>query len=136
MAPVNFPLTSDPVRVLVADDSAFHRRQIVRFLERDDKIKVVGEAANGREAIRLTQRLRPDVVTMDVVMPVMDGIELIGHIRKAWPTQKVLALSGGGARLGADTTIAMVSDLGADVVMQKPVDNDTLLEKIDALLAG
>ena len=120
--------------ILIAEDNALVRAALADMLEHAGHS--VAQAGDGREALESLKAAPADLVVMDIFMPVMDGIELIGHIRKAWPTQKVLALSGGGARLGADTTIAMVADLGADVVMQKPVDNDTLLEKIDALLAG
>lgn len=81
---------TDPVRVLVVDDSAFHRRQIIRALESDGRIKVIGEAANGREAVRLAEELSPDVVTMGVVMPVMDGITAVRRIMADRPTKIVM----------------------------------------------
>lgn len=61
------------MRVLVVDDVAPARRVIRSLLEEDPEITVVGEAANGEEAVALTLRLRPDVITMDVLMPVLDG---------------------------------------------------------------
>ncbi len=120
--------------ILIAEDNALVRSALADMLEHAGHTVV--QACDGKEALAALEAAPADLVVMDIFMPVMDGIELIGHIRKAWPGQKVLALSGGGARLGADTTIAMMSDLGADAVMQKPVDNDKLLRSIDALLAG
>ena len=81
---------AESIRVLIVDDSAFHRRQIARSLEKDERIRVVGQAANGREAVRLAQELRPDVITMDVVMPVMDGITAVRQIMAVQPTRIVM----------------------------------------------
>jgi two-component system chemotaxis response regulator CheB len=73
-------------RVLVVDDSGFFRRRIVEILEADARIDVVGTAANGKEAVEQVARLRPDVVTMDIEMPVMDGITAVRHIMSSHPT--------------------------------------------------
>lgn len=83
-------VSTDPIRVLVVDDSAFHRRQIIRSLEKCGKIRVVAEAPNGREAVRLNREIHPDVVTMDVVMPVMGGIEAVREIMATHPTKIVV----------------------------------------------
>ncbi len=72
-------------RVIVVDDSGFFRRRIVEILETDARIKVVGTAANGKEAIEQVAKLKPDVVTMDIEMPVMDGITAVRHIMAAHP---------------------------------------------------
>lgn len=75
------------IRVLIADDSAFARDMLRGFLDSDSKIQVVGEAKNGEEAVRLAIELKPDLVTMDLEMPVMDGMEAIAEImaRRAVP---------------------------------------------------
>jgi len=62
------------VKVLVVDDSSFFRRRVSEILEQDSGIEVIGFAVNGREAVDKTAQLRPDVITMDVEMPVLDGI--------------------------------------------------------------
>lgn len=68
------------IRVLVVDDSSLMRRSISHILETAPEIKVVGTASNGREAVEMAKKLRPDVVTLDVIMPVMDGIAALKAI--------------------------------------------------------
>ena len=68
------------VKVLVVDDSSFFRRRVSEILEQDSNIQVVGFAVNGREAVDKAKELRPDVITMDVEMPVLDGISAVIEI--------------------------------------------------------
>ena len=84
--------TARPVRVLISDDSFFIRATLKRMLEAAEGIEVVGVAADGREAVEKVQALRPDVVTMDVEMPVLDGIAALRRIMDECPTP-VLMLS-------------------------------------------
>jgi len=92
-------------RVLVVDDSGFFRRRIIEILETDTRIKVVGSAANGKEAIEQVAQLKPDVVTMDIEMPVMDGITAVRHIMSTNPVPVLifssLSLDGAQATLDA-----------------------------------
>lgn len=74
------------VKVLVVDDSGFFRRRVIEMLNGDARIEVVGQAADGREAIQKTQELKPDVITMDIEMPVMDGITAVRRIMAIQPT--------------------------------------------------
>ncbi len=74
------------VRALVVDDSGFFRRRIVEILEEDPDIEVIGTAANGQEAVQKTIELKPDVITMDIEMPVMDGITAVRRIMAVRPT--------------------------------------------------
>ncbi|MBB1293608.1 MULTISPECIES: chemotaxis response regulator protein-glutamate methylesterase [Pseudoalteromonas] len=74
------------VKVLVVDDSSFFRRRVSEILEQDKDIEVIGFAVNGREAVDKTNQLRPDVITMDVEMPVLDGISAVKEIMAANPT--------------------------------------------------
>src|SRR5438128_1611001 len=84
--------SSEPakIRVVVVDDSAAFRRALVIALGSDRELEVVGEAADGLEAVALIERLAPDVVTMDVVMPVLDGIEAAKRILAKKPVPIVL----------------------------------------------
>ncbi len=83
----------DRIRVLLVDDHAVMRQGLGLLLEDEDDLEVVGEAANGQQAVALTGRLRPDVVVMDVGMPVMGGIEATERIRADWPEVRVVGLS-------------------------------------------
>ncbi len=90
-------------RVLVVDDSGFFRRRIVEILESDARIKVIGTAANGKEAVDQVVGLKPDVVTMDIEMPVMDGITAVRQIMAATPTPVLMFSSL--TREGAQSTL-------------------------------
>ncbi|TNF35671.1 MAG: chemotaxis response regulator protein-glutamate methylesterase [Gammaproteobacteria bacterium] len=100
------------IRVLVVDDSGFFRRRIVEILEADDRLQVVGTAANGREAIQKVMELKPDVVTMDIEMPVMDGITAVKRIMKLQPTPIPMfsSLSYEGAQATLDALEAGATD--------------------------
>jgi two-component system, NarL family, response regulator LiaR len=82
------------VRVLIADDHGVVCEGVRVYLEMDDDLEVVGEAQNGQEAIDLTRQTRPDVVLMDLVMPLVDGISATESIRRELPDTEVLTLSG------------------------------------------
>lgn len=81
------------IRVLVVDDHTIVRDGICALLELAGDIKVVGEASNGREALEMVKKLNPDVVLMDVAMPIMGGLEATHRIHKEFPRVKVLALT-------------------------------------------
>lgn len=78
------------IRVLVVDDSGFFRRRVKEILEEDPSLIVVGDAANGQEAIAQTAALKPDVITMDIEMPVMDGIKATKAIMASTPTPVIM----------------------------------------------
>ncbi|MBC8263681.1 MAG: chemotaxis response regulator protein-glutamate methylesterase [Anaerolineales bacterium] len=105
------------IRVLVVDDSAFLRRNLPRILESDPTLKVVGTAANGAEAIQKIKELRPDVVTLDVLMPVMDGLTALKHIMRETPTPVIMVSSV--TREGAQETLEAPA-LGAIDFVAKP----------------
>jgi two-component system chemotaxis response regulator CheB len=104
-------------RVLVVDDSAFMRRTLPGLLADDPSIVVVGTAADGEEGVRLVKELRPDVVTMDVLMPVMDGLTALKHIMAEAPTPVVMVSSVTSE--GAQATLEALS-LGAVDFVTKP----------------
>jgi DNA-binding NarL/FixJ family response regulator len=81
------------IRVLIADDHAVVRQGLRTFLELQDDIEVTGEAADGEAAVAAAERLGPDVVLMDLVMPGVDGIEAIGRIRARSPATRVIVLT-------------------------------------------
>lgn len=100
------------IRVLVVDDSGFFRRRIVEILEADPSLQVIGTATNGREAIQKVMELKPDIVTMDIEMPVMDGITAVRRIMKIQPTPVLMfsSLSYEGAQATLDALDAGALD--------------------------
>lgn len=115
---------SQTIRVVVVDDSALMRRMITNLIERDPGIRVVGAARDGREAITLVEDLRPDIVTMDVRMPVMDGLATTEHLMAYCPTP-ILVLTASLASHEVDITFRML-DAGALEVIEKPHNNSPL----------
>ena len=83
----------EKIKVLIVDDSAFMRKLISEFLTEDNRIEVIGTARNGQDAISKIKSLKPDVVTLDVEMPVMDGLEALEIIMKECPTSVVMLSS-------------------------------------------
>lgn len=81
------------IRVLLVDDHALVRKGFRRILEDDTHIEIVGEASNGVEAIDMAEKLQPNVVVMDLAMPVLDGVQATREIRRRFPKIAVLALS-------------------------------------------
>ncbi|MGB0468046.1 MAG: protein-glutamate methylesterase/protein-glutamine glutaminase [Pontibacterium sp.] len=100
------------VKVLIVDDSAFFRKRITELLDIDPRITVVGTAVDGRDAIEKVKQLRPDVVTMDVEMPQMNGIEALRVIMKECPTHVMMLSSL--TREGATTTLKALEAGAAD----------------------
>jgi DNA-binding NarL/FixJ family response regulator len=88
------PRRAGTIRLLIADDHRLFAESVARSLELDDRIEIVGLARDGREAFDLTGELKPDVVLMDLLMPVMDGIEATRLIRESFPATTVLVLTG------------------------------------------
>ncbi|MBI4558562.1 MAG: response regulator [Candidatus Hydrogenedentes bacterium] len=81
------------IRILLVDDHAGVRESLGRFLRREPDIEIVGEAEDGRAAVTVLERLHPDVVLMDVLMPAINGIEATRVIKRRWPETRVIALS-------------------------------------------
>lgn len=100
------------VRVLVVDDSGFFRRRVTEILSIDPGLQVVGSAANGLEAVEKTAQLKPDVITMDIEMPVMDGITAVRKIMAATPTPILMfsTLTTAGAQATLDALDAGALD--------------------------
>ena len=100
------------VRTLIVDDSGFFRRRIRDMLVADPAIEVIGEAANGREAVEQVVRLRPDVVTMDIEMPELDGISAVREIMRRCPTPVLMfsSLTFEGAKATLDALDAGAVD--------------------------
>jgi two-component system chemotaxis response regulator CheB len=114
------------IRVLVVDDSPFVRLALKKILESAEDIEVVGEASNGREAVEKVRSLKPDVVTLDINMPVMDGLTALEEIRKVHPGVRVLMVSA-LTKEGARETMEALSK-GAIDFITKPSSYDELFK--------
>ncbi len=93
---------ASPITVLIADDHRLFLEALEAILTADDEIEVVGRASDGREAVDLARKLRPDVILMDISMPVMDGVEATQLIRERAPHACILMLTGSNASLDVD----------------------------------
>ncbi len=129
-------------RVLVVDDSGFFRRRIRDMLSEDPDIEVIGEAADGREAVEQAQRLRPDVITMDIEMPVMDGISAVREITRSRrvPVLMFSSLTYDGAKATLDALDAGAADFipkrFADISADPEQVKRQLQSRVKALAAG
>jgi DNA-binding NarL/FixJ family response regulator len=90
------------IRVLIADDHRLFAQALEAILATDERIDVVGHARDGREAVSLASSLGPDVILMDIAMPVMDGFEATRQIRNSIPNSCILMLTGSNARSDVD----------------------------------
>jgi DNA-binding NarL/FixJ family response regulator len=90
------------IRVLIADDHRLFAQALEAILVSDERLEVAGHARNGREAVELAAALRPDVVLMDIAMPVMDGFQATREIRKNDPAACILMLTGSNANTDVD----------------------------------
>jgi DNA-binding NarL/FixJ family response regulator len=120
------------IKVLIADDHHVVRRGLLFFLKTQKDIQVIGEAQNGKEAIDLTGELQPDIVLMDLVMPVMDGIQATRHIKKNYPQVKVLMLTSFSDR---DQVIPAI-EAGATGYQLKDIEPDELVSCIRKIMRG
>jgi two-component system, chemotaxis family, protein-glutamate methylesterase/glutaminase len=109
--------TLKKIRVLIVDDSAFMRKVLETILVTDENVQIVGHAKDGREAVRLSESLKPDVITMDINMPVMDGLQATAEIMTTNPRPIVVVSSE--SRQGAASTLRAL-ELGAIEFVAKP----------------
>jgi len=109
---------SKKIRVLVVDDSAIMRKLITEILKKDQVIEIVGEAADGLQAIEKAKGLKPDVITLDIEMPKMDGLTALNFLKKESPSSKIIMFSS-LTQEGAKATIEALSR-GAHDFVPKP----------------
>lgn len=119
------------VRILVVDDHAAVRKVLIRLLH-DSGLVVVGEAADGQEAVDKCDRLRPDIVLLDISMPLLNGFEAAREIARLCPTVKVIFLSGHASPGYAEAAI----QAGGAAFVSKDHAAFRLVEAIEAALAG
>ena len=120
------------IRVLIADDHSVVRQGLIMFLSSDPELEIVGEARDGLEALELARKLLPDVVLMDLIMPVMDGIRATEAIRRELPDTEVVALTS----VLEDISIAEAVRAGAIGYLLKDTEAHELRRAIKAAAAG
>lgn len=121
-----------PIRILLVDDHSVVRKGLRMFLSLDPELEVVGEARDGAEAVRMAHELTPDVVLMDLLMPVMDGIQATAAIRRELPDTEVLALTS----VLEDSAVVGAVRAGAIGYILKDTEADELRRAIKAAAAG
>lgn len=117
-------MTSDRPAVLVVDDSQLVRRVIADVLEASGEFRVAGEAADGLDAIRKVHALQPDLVTLDIQMPGLDGLQVLGYVMSETPRAVVMLTAGGDPRGGDQALRAL--ELGAVDFVRKPAPDEGL----------
>ncbi|MGW6710301.1 response regulator [Streptomyces sp. NPDC054956] len=120
------------IRVLIADDQPLVRRGLALILAPDPEFEVVGEAGDGAEAVALAERLRPDVVVMDIRMPVLDGVEATAELSRLVPRARVLALS----TFDMDEYVVAALRAGAYGFLPKDISPEELIAAIRTVHTG
>ena len=121
-----------PIKILIADDHALLRRGLATLLGFNKDIAVVGDAKNGEEAVKAAIKLKPDVVVMDLSMPVMDGVEATRQIRETLPDTYVLILTS----YSTSVDVLRAMDAGASGAFVKDAEDERLVDAIRTVAAG
>ena len=121
-----------PILVMIVDDHQMVRRGLGLLIKSYDDLTLIGEAANGEEAIQLCEKMQPDVILMDIIMPIMDGIEATRIIRDKYPHIRIIALTSSSE---TDSVMAAVK-AGATSYLLKNVSDDVLADAIRATRDG
>jgi len=124
------PSEKHRIRVLLVDDHAMVREGLRSVLESYDDVEVVGEAANGEEAVAMVQRLRPTMVVMDINMPKMNGIEATAHISRTYPEIQVIGLSVNAS----GNNVQAMSKAGAVLLLTKEAAVNELYRRMREVL--
>ena len=123
---------SEPIRILVADDHLIVREGLRLILETDEGMELVGEAVNGQQAVELAGQLQPDVILMDLRMPVLDGLGAIEILRRELPEIAIVILTN----FNEDEMMVKGLSAGARGFLLKDTDRETLLNTIRAAAKG
>ena len=120
------PPSGRAVRVLLADDHRLFAESLMAVLSEDERVEVVGIAENGQEAVELAGELQPDVILMDLRMPVMDGLEATRRIRETGLPVQILLLTGTESPVGAEDA----AEAGANAFVRKERGVDELRKRL------
>ncbi len=128
----SYGVTSMAIRIMIADDHAVVRQGLRMFLTLDPSLEIVGEATNGKEALQQAREIKPDVVLMDLLMPVMDGIEATAAIKRELPDTEVIALTS----VLEDSSVIGAIRAGALGYLLKDTKAEELIQAIKAAYEG
>src|SRR5690625_3734720 len=120
------------IRLLITDDHAMFRQGLKSLLESEEDFRVIGEAANGREAVRFALETKPDVILMDIQMPELDGVAATKEILAVWPDANVIMLT----MYRQDHYVFEAIKAGASGYLLKDADADRLTDAVRRVAAG
>lgn len=132
MTNLNTEPSQTTISLLLVDDHVVVREGIRMRLELEPTLEVIGEASNGQEAVSESKRIRPDVIIMDLQMPIMDGVEAIATIKAAQPDTEIIALTS----VLEDNMVVSAVQAGAAGYLLKEGNSDMLIETIHAAAQG
>ena len=121
-----------PIRIFLADDHGLLRLGLATLIDFHDDLEIVGDAENGEEAVERVCRLKPDVVVMDLMMPMLDGVSATQRIKERLPETKVLILTS----FGTSADVSRAIRAGASGALVKDTPNDELIDSIRKIAAG
>ena len=125
-------MTDRPIKIFLADDHTIVRQGLAKLLEAESDLEVIGEAEDGREAVNKVQKSKPDIVIMDIAMPLLNGIEATRQIKKISPQTKIIILS----MHSHDRYISELIGLGASGYLLKDSTGGEIIKAISAAVKG
>ena len=128
-----FPSPNTPVSVVIADDVVEIQQLMQQWLR--ELGYLVTCVSTGRDAVRVLRTVHVDMVITDILMPEGDGLEVITELRRAQPTAKIIAMSGGGNHLRAADCLKLAKGLGAHGVLTKPFNRQQVIEVVSQLMS-
>lgn len=116
-------------KIVVVDDAKFMRMTLANILTKADH-EIIGEGENGEEAIELYRKLQPDLIMMDITMPVMSGLDAVKEIKKEFPAAKVIMCSA----MGQQKMVVEAIEAGAKDFIVKPFDEGRIMDAVNRVL--
>lgn len=116
--------------IVVTDDAAFMRGLLRNIIEQSDDYEVVGEASNGLEAVEIAKKLKPDILTLDITMPQLDGIQAVPEILKVSPDTKIIMVSA----MGQQSMVIEAIKKGAKDFVKKPFEESRVFKALENVL--
>ena len=117
---------TEPIKVLIADDHVLYRAGVKTALSTKKDVKIIAEADNGMHLLNILKMIQPDVILLDIQMPIMDGIAALPEIKKNWPHIKVIMLT----MMDDHSMITRLMELGANSYLSKTSDSEVIYEAI------